>query len=431
MPARRASCYRDRAVSAPEPSRDPRAFPLAGRRIVVGVSGGIAAYKAAELVRLLVTAEADVRVVMTRAAREFVTPLTFQTLSGHPVATELFDLDQESQIGHIRLADEADLLVVAPATADLIARFAAGMGNDLLATIALVTRAPILLAPAMNVHMWAHPLVQANVARLRELGRVHVVGPDAGWLACRMTGPGRLAEPADIVEAAGRLLTPRDLEGRRVLVTAGPTREAIDPVRFLTNRSSGKMGYAIARAAAARGAAVTLVSGPTGLDAPLGVERIAVGSAAEMHDATTIRAADADVIVMAAAVADYSPETIAAAKLKKEDLGEGMGIRMKRTPDVLAELGRARRAQPPERRPVLVGFAAETDELERHARAKLETKGCDLVVGNDVSQRDAGFDVDTNRVTIVGPGDQVERLPLLSKGEVAHRILDQVRPLLA
>ena len=412
---------------------DPRAHPLRGKNLVLGVSGGIAAYKAAELVRLLVTAEAEVRVVMTRAAREFVTPLTFQTLSGHPVGTDLFDLGQESEIGHIQLADRAELVVVAPATADVIARLAAGMGDDLLTTLALVTRAPILLAPAMNVHMWEHPIVQANVRRLCDLGRVFVVGPGEGFLACRTTGPGRLAEPADIVEAAGRVLTEPDLRQRRVLVTAGPTHEAIDPVRFVANRSSGKMGYAIARAAAARGARVTLVSGPTALAAPLGVEVVRVATATELQDATTMRAGEAEVIVMAAAVADFRPATVAPGKLKKEELGEAMRLDLRRNPDVLAELGRARRegrAGREGRRPVLVGFAAETDRLEARARSKLETKGCDLVVANDVSQKDAGFEVDTNRVTLVGPGDAVERLPLASKDEVAHRVLDRVLALL-
>lgn len=409
---------------------DPRATPLAGRRVVLGVAGGIAAYKAAELTRLLVGAGAEVRVVMTRSAREFVTPLTFQTLSGHPVGTDLFDLTQESEIGHIKLAESADLVIVAPATADVIARMAAGLGDDLLTTLALVTRAPILLAPAMNVHMWEHPIVRDNVRRLVALGRVHVVGPGEGFLACRMTGPGRLAEPADIVEAAARLLTRRDLEGRRVLVTAGPTHEAIDPVRFVSNRSSGKMGYAIARAAAARGAHVTLVSGPTSLAAPLGVDVVRVGSAAEMGEAVTIRAADSDVIVMAAAVADYTPARVAAGKLKKEEWGEAPHLELQKSRDVLAELGRARRAQVEGRRPILVGFAAETERVEAHARSKLESKGCDLVVANDVSDPQGGFEVDTNRVTIVGPGDLLVRVPLATKDEVAHQILDQVLVLL-
>jgi phosphopantothenoylcysteine decarboxylase/phosphopantothenate--cysteine ligase len=409
---------------------DSRAFPLRGRRIVLGVCGGIAAYKAAELLRLLVTAGADVRVVMTRAAQEFVTPLTFQTLSNHPVGTDLFDLGQESEIGHIELAKQADLVIIAPATADVIARLATGLGDDLLTTLALVTRAPILLAPAMNSLMWDHPLVQANVRRLTTLGRVFTVGPGNGFLACKMVGPGRLAEPTDIAEAAARLLTPRDLDGRRVLVTAGPTHEAIDPVRYIANRSSGKMGYAIARAAAARGATVTLVSGPTSLAAPLGIELVSITSASELGDATTMRAADADVLVMSAAVADFSLAKIAPGKLKKEDLGEAPRLDLRKNRDVLADLAKARRARAEARKPVLVGFAAETDRLEDHARQKLSAKGCDLIVANDVSAKDAGFEVDTNRVTIVGPGDAITRLELMSKDEVAHRVLDHARGLL-
>jgi phosphopantothenoylcysteine decarboxylase/phosphopantothenate--cysteine ligase len=366
---------------------------------------------------------------MSRAASEFVTPLTFQTLSNHAVATELFDLTQESEIGHIQLAEWAELMIVAPATADLVARLAAGMGDVLLTTMALVVRAPILLAPAMNTLMWEHEFVQSNVAKLTGLGRYFVVGPGSGFLACKVVGPGRLAEPADIVEAAGGLMTAADQRGKRVLVTAGPTHEAIDPVRFIANRSSGKMGYAIARAAAARGAEVTLVTGPTSLPEPLGVEVIRVGSAAELGDATTMRAAGADVLVMSAAVADFSLAKIAGGKLKKDDFGAAPSLELKRNRDVLADLARARRERP-ERRQVLVGFAAETEKLEQHARAKLAAKGCDLIVANDVSQSDAGFEVDTNRVTIVGPGDKLAPLPLLSKDEVAHQVLDAAKSLL-
>jgi phosphopantothenoylcysteine decarboxylase/phosphopantothenate--cysteine ligase len=403
---------------------DPRAQPLHGRRVVLGVAGGIAAYKAAELVRLLTKAGADVRVIMTRAATEFVRELTFQTLSGHPVHTELFDLDRESEIGHIKLADTADLLLIAPATADLVARLAAGMGDDLLTTVALACKAPVLLAPAMNVNMWAHPIVQQNLRRLVDVAGVTVVGPGEGFLACRWTGPGRLAEPADIVEAAARLLVEKDFRGARVLVTAGPTHEAIDAVRYLANRSSGKMGYAIARAASARGAEVTLISGPTSLPGPLGVELVRVTSALEMAEATSGRAAETDVVVMAAAVADFRMQSVAAGKLKKEDLGETPSLDLRRNPDVLAALGKRVFTG---RRPILVGFAAETDHLARGARHKLETKGCDLVVANDVSAQGAGFEVDTNRVTLFGPGDAALELPLASKDEVAHRVLDRVR----
>ena len=409
---------------------DPRAFPLRGRRVVLGVGGGIAAYKAAELARLLMGAGAEVRAVMTPAAREFLTPLTLQTLTGHPVGTDLFDLGQESEIGHIRLAEQADLVIVAPATADLLARMASGMANDLLTTLLLVTRAPVLLAPAMNVHMWSHELVQENVRRLVGLGRIHVVGPDDGWLACRMTGPGRLAEPADILEAAGRLLVPHDLAGRSVLVTAGPTHEALDPARYLANRSSGKMGYALARAAAARGARVTLVTGPTALAAPLGVAVVRVTTALELEAAVSSRAAEQDLVVMAAAVADFRAARAATKKLKKATLGATPTITLAENPDVLAGLGRAR-AERGARLPVLVGFAAETGRVTDEARRKLVAKGCDLIVGNDVSRRDAGFATDTNRVTIVGPGKKLARVPLATKDEVAHRILDAAAALVS
>ncbi len=401
---------------------DSRAFPLSDKRVVLGVGGGIAAYKAAELVRLLTKAGASVRVMMTRAATEFVTPLTFQTLSGHPVATELFDLTQESEIGHIQLADQTDLVILAPATADLIGRVAAGLGDDLVTTVLLATRAPILVAPSMNVNMWQNPLVEANLRRLVDVRGMMVAAPGVGFLACRWVGPGRLAEPADIVEHAGRMLIPHDLAGVRVAVTAGPTHEDIDPVRFLANRSSGKMGFAIARAAAARGADVTLVSGPTSLPDPLGVETVRVRSALEMMDAIP---ASPDVVVMAAAVADYKMREIAVGKLKKETLGDTPALHLSRNPDILTELSRGRTV-----RPVLVGFAAETSDVEENALRKLNTKGCDLVVANDVSAKDAGFEVDTNRITIVGPGDAVERLPLATKDEVAHVVLDRVRPLL-
>ncbi|HKA90762.1 MAG TPA: bifunctional phosphopantothenoylcysteine decarboxylase/phosphopantothenate--cysteine ligase CoaBC [Haliangiales bacterium] len=402
---------------------DSRAFPLRDRRVVLGVGGGIAAYKAAELVRLLTKAGASVRVMMTRGATEFVAPLTFQTLSGHLVATELFDLTQESEIGHIQLADQADLVILAPATADLIGRAAAGLGDDIVATVLLATRAPILIAPSMNVNMWENPLVQANLRRLMDVRGAKVAAPGVGFLACRWVGPGRLAEPADIVEHAGRMLIPHDLAGVRVAVTAGPTHEDIDPVRFLGNRSSGRMGYAIARAAAARGADVTLVSGPTALADPLGVETVRVRSALEMMDAIP---ASPDVVVMAAAVADYKMREIAVGKLKKEALGDSPALHLSRNPDILTELARARTG-----RPVLVGFAAETSDVEENALRKLNTKGSDLVVANDVSAKDAGFEVDTNRVTIVGPGDAVERLPLATKDEVAHVVLDRAAALLS
>ncbi|MFH0900394.1 MAG: bifunctional phosphopantothenoylcysteine decarboxylase/phosphopantothenate--cysteine ligase CoaBC [Pseudomonadota bacterium] len=408
---------------------DERAFPLRNRRVLLGVTGGIAAYKAAEITRLLVLAGAKVRVVMTQAACQFVTPLTFQTLSANPVAVDMFEAARASEINHLALAEQADLFVIAPATADAIARLAAGMANDLLTATALATRAPTLLAPAMNTRMWENPLVQQNVRRLVELGIVKVIGPAEGELACGVIGAGRMAEPADVVEEAGQILTEKDMTGRRLLVTAGPTREAIDPVRYVSNRSSGRMGYALAKAAAARGAMVSLVSGPTTLRSPRGVELLQVATAAEMHDITTIRAARADAIVMAAAIADYRPVEISVAKLKKEDLGDRPQLDLSRNPDILAELGKDRR-QRGGCRPILVGFAAETELLEARARGKLEVKGCDLIVANNVGETGSGFDVETNRVTLIGSNGTAQPLPLATKDEVAHQVLDRVRMLL-
>ncbi|HEY3352509.1 MAG TPA: bifunctional phosphopantothenoylcysteine decarboxylase/phosphopantothenate--cysteine ligase CoaBC [Polyangia bacterium] len=400
---------------------------LAGKSIVLGVSGGIAAYKAAEVVRLLKRAGSEVQVVMTEAARRFIGELTLQTLSERPVLTEIFDLDAESRINHIRIAEGADLLLVAPATADLIARLAAGMGDDILTTLALVTRAPLLLAPAMNVHMWQHPLTQANLERLRLTGRLHLVGPGEGILACGDVGPGRLADPGLIVEAAARLLERHDLAGTRVLVTAGPTQEPLDPVRYLGNRSSGKMGYALARAASARGATVTLVSGPTALAPPPEVEVVWVDTAAEMEAAVASAYDRADVIVMCAAVADFRPAAAAPEKLKKESLGPEPAVRLARNPDILAGLGRRRAAAGGG--PVLVGFAAETGDGIAEARRKLAAKGCDLIAVNDVTAPGTGFGTDTNKVAFIGPGETVEELPLLAKDEVAHRLWDRVVPL--
>ena len=405
---------------------------LAHRRVTVGVCGGIAAYKAAELVRLLVKEGAEVRVVMTPAAEKFITPLTLQALSGHEVAAGLFDLDRESRIGHIELADSAELLVIAPATADVIARLAAGMADDLLTTVALATTAPVLLAPSMNVNMWNHPATQENLATLARRG-VFVVGPSAGWLACGWVGQGRLVEPAEIVTAAARLLDgeggapARDLQGVAVLVTAGPTHEPVDPVRYLGNRSSGKMGFALARRAAERGAEVTLVAGPVALPTPARVQRVDVTTAAQMHREVMAREAQSRVVVMAAAVADFRPVAAASRKIKKGD-DDGMTLELARNPDILGELAalRARRGSGP----VLVGFAAETDDVEAHALSKLARKGCDLLVANDVSQPGSGFGSDDNQVTLLATGVPPERLPLLPKAQVADAILSRLGPLL-
>jgi phosphopantothenoylcysteine decarboxylase/phosphopantothenate--cysteine ligase len=404
---------------------------MGSRRILVVVSGGIAAYKAPELVRALRKDGHDVRCVLTRAAEQFVAPLALQTLSGRRVRTSLFDPAEEGEIDHIALADWAEAVVVAPATADLLARMAHGLADDLATTLLLATRATVLVAPAMNVNMWSHPATRANVETLRGRG-VRFVGPDAGFLACGWEGEGRMSDPAAIAAAVGLALGPRSLEGRRVLVTAGGTREAIDPVRAITNRSSGKMGFAIAAEAARRGAAVTLVAGPCAQPTPAGVERVDVESALEMRDAVLSRAADADLVVKAAAVADFRPSARADRKIKKEALAADAAptLELVRNPDILAEissregpLGASRGAR------IVVGFAAESENLVEAARRKLERKGCDLIVANDVSREGAGFDGDTNAVVLVWPGGEVEELPLLTKAEVATQLLDRVEKL--
>lgn len=417
------------ATGAREPAlAADAAAPFAGAEVIVGVAGGIAAYKACELVRLLVKAGAHVQVVMTRRATKFVGPLTFQALSNRPVFTDLFDLTQESEIGHIRIADRADLMIVAPATANTIARLAAGLADDALTSVALATRAPLLLAPSMNVNMWQHPLTAANVRRLVEVAGARTVGPGNGFLACKWTGPGRLAEPADIVEAAARIRTRQDLAGRRVVVTAGPTHEALDPVRYLGNRSSGKMGYAIAAAAARRGAAVTLIAGPTSLPDPIGLTTVPVEDARAMECALADHAWTSDLVIMAAAVADFRPMSPADKKLKRTEIGLAPSIVLDSNPDLLAGLGAERKQRG--RGPMLVGFAAETHDVVGYARAKLVSKAVDLIVANDVTAPDAGFAVDTNRVVLVEPGATTE-VPLGPKSTVAHRLLDHVVPRLA
>ena len=388
---------------------------LRGRRVLLGVTGSIAAYKACEIVRRLRDAGVSVGVVMTRAAREFITPLTLQTLSGAPVATDLFDLGQESEIGHIRLADEAEAVLVAPATANLIGKLANGIADDLLTTALLATRAPVLVAPAMNVHMYEHPAVRENVATLERRG-VRVIAPEEGALACGYEGAGRLADVDVLLEEVEAALSSRDLGGECVLVTAGPTREAVDPVRFLSNRSSGKMGYALARAARRRGASVVLVSGPTALRAPRGVELVRVESAEEMRAAAHAAAPRATVAIAAAAVADYRPRVRMAEKQAKPKGTHR--LELVATPDVIGGLPRHPAV-------IVVGFAAETGDLARRARAKLERKRLDLIVANDVTAPGAGFDVDTNRVTLIDAEGAVE-LPLLAKDEVAEAVLDRV-----
>ena len=418
--------------------RDDGVGTLAGKRVVLGVTGGIAAYKAAELCRLLVKAGAVVRVVMTDAATHFITPLTMQTLSAHPVGRRLFDPAEESQIGHIRLADEADLVIVAPATADAIARFAGGLADDLLAAVVLASRAPVLLAPAMNVNMWESPLTQANLGRLlgpEGAGRFRTVGPDRGPLACGWVGAGRLIEPEEITVAAARVFAPRDLAGRRVVVTAGPTHEPVDDVRFLGNRSSGKMGFAVAAAAVARGAAVTLIARLARYARDASRRRAPAGRAHDgggLAQTVTREAPDADVVVMAAAVADFRPAAPAPGKLSRRAT-TAPALALASNPDILAERGEARGAA---HLPFLVGFAAETADgdaavLAERAAAKLARKGCEAIVANDVSQAGIGFGADDNAVIVIfADGTDVE-ISRASKAAVADRLSTLFVPRLA
>jgi len=397
-------------------------------RITLGVTGGVAAYKAAELVRRLQQEGFSVEVVMTRAACEFIKPLTFAALTGKKVITGLFaesggEANLESAIEHIAVAQRTDLLLVAPATADIIAKFSRGISDDFLSTLYLATTAPVVVAPAMNVNMWNHPATQENLDRLRGRG-VHVVNPDEGYLACGMTGAGRLAGQEAIVSAVREALQlRRDLEGQTILLTAGPTQEDLDPVRFLTNRSSGRMGYAVAEAAVKRGAKVILISGPTALETPAGVTRVDVRTASEMLRAVEDYFAQATTAVFAAAVADYRPVNIASQKIKKT-AGE-ITLQLEPNPDILATLA------PKKENRLIVGFAAETGEVAENARKKLAEKNADLIVANDVTAEGAGFDVDTNIVTLFACDGRDLPLPKMTKREVAHRILDEVLRLTA
>lgn len=393
-------------------------------RVLVAVGGGIAAYKVPELVRGLGRAGFEVRCALTEAGAAFVSPLVLESLTREPVRRALTDPGEERQIGHIELADWAELVVLAPATANRLAKLAHGIADDLVSTLLLATRAPVLAAPAMNVNMWEHPATRANVALLRERG-VHVVGPGSGELACGWQGMGRLVEPELLVAEAERLLTAPSLAGVRVLVTAGGTREPLDGVRSLTNRSSGKMGFAVAAEAARRGARVTLVAGPVALATPPGVERVDVETALEMRDAVRGAFEECDVAVMAAAVADFRPARPVAGKIRKEELepDAGLTLELVRTPDILAEISRERGAR------VVVGFAAERGDVVEAARRKLARKGCDLILANDVSRSDAGFDTDANAGWLIAPDGEAEELPLRPKREIAARLLDRVEKL--
>jgi phosphopantothenoylcysteine decarboxylase / phosphopantothenate---cysteine ligase len=391
---------------------------LTGKRILLGVTGSIAAYKAVELLRELMRRGAEIQVVMTEAATKFVAPLTFETLSRQPVLLDMFSLAYGSRIGHIEATQRADVFLVAPATAQTIARMALGLADDFLSCIFLASRCPVLVAPAMDSDMYQHAAVQQNLATLRGRG-VHIVEPGHGELASGLVGPGRLAELPEIVAAVERVLVgTHDLKEQVVLVTAGPTREPLDPVRFLSNRSSGKMGYAIAEAAAARGAHVILVTGPTALTIPQGVDVVHVETAQEMYEVVLAKLPAATVVIKAAAVADYRPKRVADRKIKKDETVPEVALEP--TLDILAEVGKRKGAR------IVVGFAAETDELVASARKKLQRKHVDLMVANDVRLPGAGFDTDTNVVKILDAEGGVEDLPLLSKREVAHRILDRV-----
>ena len=386
---------------------------LNGKKIILGITGGIAAYKAIELARLFIKSGASVWPVMTKASANFITPLTLQTITENPVARDMFDLTQESRISHIELAEKADIVVVAPATANIIGKAASGIADDLLTTIIMATRAPLLFAPAMNSNMYENKIVQANIERLKKNG-CSFIGPEEGELACGYEGRGRLAPVEDIVDAAEECLAPKDLKGEKVLVTAGPTREAIDPVRFISNPSSGRMGYAIARAAKRRGAEVVLVSGPSHLNPPRGVTFIKTTTAEEIAEATMRHYPQSTVVIMAAAVSDYRPRISHRKKVKKEEAR--INIELERTQDILKELGSRKRGQ------FLVGFALETENMLANAKKKLKEKRLDMIVANDPG----GFDGEITQVTIIESEDTVEHLPPFPKNEVAERILDKV-----
>lgn len=386
--------------------------------VVLGVTGGIAVYKACELLRLLQKRGIDVFVVMTQNACRFVAPLTFETLSGHPVAVDTFDRPQTWEVEHIALAKRADLFLIAPATANIMGKMACGIADDMLSTTVMATRAPVLVAPAMNTGMWENAAVQQNVKTLRARG-VEIVAPVSGHLACGDNGAGKLEDVEVIAERVCKLLfAKKDMEGLRVMVTAGPSREALDPVRYISNRSSGKMGYAIAQAAQKRGAEVTLLSGPVAIEAPQGVKLVPFTTTQELLDRASELAQEQDLLIQAAAPADYRAKEVAPQKIKKQG-GEPMTFTLVENPDVAATLGKAKRSGQ-----IFVGFAAETNDVLAHARDKLARKNLDMIVANDVTRPGAGFDVDTNIVTLITKEGQ-ETLPMMSKADVAQRILDR------
>ncbi|PKN30221.1 MAG: bifunctional phosphopantothenoylcysteine decarboxylase/phosphopantothenate--cysteine ligase CoaBC [Deltaproteobacteria bacterium HGW-Deltaproteobacteria-21] len=392
---------------------------MTGKKVIVGVTGGIAAYKAAELVRLLVRSGVNTHVAMTEHATKFVAPLTFEALSGNRVVWDMWS-HETSPMDHIHWGQESDLVVIAPATANFVAKMANGMGDDFLSTMVLAATAKILVCPAMNTRMYMNAAVQRNLRELRDLGMV-VMDPSAGELACRTEGPGRLPEPEEIMDRISMLLSTQDLADLKILITAGPTREPIDPVRYLTNRSSGKMGFALAGAAAMRGAKVVLVSGPTSLCPPSGVTFAPVNTTEEMRREVLGRSRDCDVVIKAAAVLDYRPKNPADRKIKKEP--RSFSVELEPTPDILAELGSGNLGG----HRILVGFAAETNDLLANAKTKLKKKNLDMIVANDVSRTDAGFDTETNLVKVVYRGGVIEDLPLMSKRQLADCLLDRIR----
>lgn len=395
---------------------------LKGKEIILGVTGGIAAYKAAEFVRLLVKQEARVHVVMTKNAREFITPLTFQVLSGTPVTTEPFALIEEEKIGHIALADLAELIVILPATANIIGKIANGIADDFLSTMVMASKAPVLFAPSMNVNMWENRVLQKNIQILME-GGYHFMEPGEGELACHWYGKGRLADLNDVLEGMEDILSPKDLTGERILVTAGPTRESIDPVRFISNHSSGKMGYALARVARRRGSEVVLVTGPASFPSPRrDIVCIPVNTAEEMREAVFANLQDCSVVIKAAAVSDYRPKEVSPTKLKKN--APRVSLELERTRDILGEIGKKKGKR------ILVGFAAETEDLIANAGKKLKEKNLDLIVVNDVTKPGAGFGAETNQVKFLYPSGDIRDLPLMSKEEVSQFILDEVAGLL-
>ena len=395
---------------------------LKGKKIVLGVTGGIAAYKAAEFVRLLVKEEVDVHVVMTENAQKFIAPLTFQTLSGNLVVTDPFALLEDAKIGHIALADLAELVIILPATANIIGKIAHGIADDFLSTMVMATKAPVLFVPSMNVNMWENKVLQKNIQTLLETG-YHILEPGEGELACHWYGKGRLPELNEVVEKMEDLLSPKDLKGEQILVTGGPTQEPIDPVRFITNRSSGKMGYALAKMARRRGAEVVLVTGPTSLPLPRqDIKLVPIRSAEEMKKAVFNYLEGSSVVIKAAAVSDYRPKVFSQKKIKKGNFDTTLAL--ERTKDILEELGKKKGNR------ILIGFAAETEDLITNAKKKLREKNLDFIVVNDVTKPGAGFSSDTNQVKIVYPSGKVRDLPLMSKDEVSQVILNEVVGLL-